>query len=59
ARNRLRRLYREAFRLTRPELPAGIDLVLLPRTSEEPTLDALKTALLQLVPMLAGKLQRT
>ena len=30
-RNRLRRLYREAFRLTRHEMPTGLDLVLIPR----------------------------
>ena len=30
-RNRLRRLYREAFRLTRRELPAGLDIILIPR----------------------------
>ncbi len=31
ARNRLKRLIREAFRLSKSELPAGIDLVVLPR----------------------------
>jgi ribonuclease P protein component len=30
-RNRVRRLLREAFRTSRPELPAGLDLLLLPR----------------------------
>lgn len=30
-RNRLKRLCREAFRLERPNLPAGYDFVLLPR----------------------------
>jgi ribonuclease P protein component len=33
-RNRLRRLYREAFRLTRTRLPGGIDYVFIPRRSE-------------------------
>src|SRR6516225_3228391 len=37
-RNRMRRLYREAFRLTRRESPAGYDLVLIPRQSTEPAL---------------------
>jgi ribonuclease P protein component len=32
-RNRLRRLLREAFRTTRPELAAGFDMVLLPRSA--------------------------
>src|SRR6266496_3756915 len=48
-RNYLRRLYREAFRLTRHEMPTGLDLVLIPRRSEEPTLDVLKQVLPQLV----------
>src|SRR6266704_2113628 len=41
-RNRLRRLYREAFRLTRSEMPAGLDLVLIPRGPQEPPLQELK-----------------
>src|SRR6266849_56951 len=44
-RNRLRRLYREAFRLTRGEMPVGLDIVLIPRTSNEPTLEDLKRSL--------------
>jgi ribonuclease P protein component len=31
ARNRIKRLIREAFRLAKPDLPPGIDLVVLPR----------------------------
>jgi ribonuclease P protein component len=31
ARNRIKRLIREAFRLSKPELPAGIDLIVVPR----------------------------
>lgn len=34
ARNRIKRLIREAFRLIKPNLPAGIDLVVLPRGSD-------------------------
>lgn len=44
-RNRLRRLYREAFRLDRPSLPSGYDLVLRPRSNREPTLDAVRASL--------------
>lgn len=35
-RNRVRRLFREAFRLSVPELPPGVDLVLIP---SQPRLD--------------------
>lgn len=55
-RNRLRRLYREAFRLTRDEMPTGIDLVLIPRKSEEPTLEWLTQSLPRLVKQVAKKL---
>jgi len=34
ARNRLKRLVREAFRLSKSELPTGIDLVVLPRRQD-------------------------
>ena len=33
ARNRLKRLIREAFRLSKAELPSGIDFVVVPRTA--------------------------
>ena len=48
-RNRLRRLYREAFRLTRHEMPTGFDLVLIPRAEEIPSLEELKRSLPHLV----------
>src|SRR2546425_6086478 len=44
-RNRLRRLYREAFRLTRHEMPVGMDLVLIPRQTEIPPLETLRNVL--------------
>jgi ribonuclease P protein component len=34
ARNRLKRLVREAFRLSKAELPTGVDLVVLPRRQD-------------------------
>jgi ribonuclease P protein component len=58
SRNRLRRLYREAFRLTRHEMPTGLDLVLIPRRPEPPALDELKQALPRLVRQAARKLGR-
>jgi ribonuclease P protein component len=58
-RNRVRRLYREAFRLSRAELPAGLDLVLIPRGLGAPTLANLRQALPTLVQALARRLART
>jgi ribonuclease P protein component len=57
-RNRLRRLYREAFRLTRADMPTGLDLVLVPRGRHKPTLEELKTSLPRLVKALAVRLAR-
>jgi ribonuclease P protein component len=44
-RNRIKRLCREAFRLTRPELPAGWDYAILPRGGCESTLSQLQDSL--------------
>jgi ribonuclease P protein component len=57
-RNRLRRLYREAFRLTRHEMPLGCDLILIPRRPQPPTLAELKQSLPRLVRQVARKLER-
>jgi ribonuclease P protein component len=57
-RNRLRRLYREAFRLTKHEMPAGLDLVVIPRQAEEPAFEELKRSLPRLVQQVARKLAR-
>jgi len=57
-RNRLRRLYREAFRLTRREMPTGLDLVLIPRTAELPSLAELKQSLPKLVHQIARKVAK-
>ena len=59
ARNRFKRLYREAFRLTRAELPTGFDLILIPRSSREPALADVQKALCDLVPAVAKRLTRT
>jgi ribonuclease P protein component len=55
-RNRYKRLFREAFRLTQFELPAGVDFILIPRPGPEPTLDAVKTSLVKLAAQAARKL---
>ncbi|MFL5341363.1 MAG: ribonuclease P protein component, partial [Gemmataceae bacterium] len=57
-RNKLRRLFREAYRLTRVELPTGLDLVLIPRGTAILTLDELKESLTKLVPQAARRLQK-
>jgi ribonuclease P protein component len=59
ARNRFKRLYREAFRLTRAELPVGLDLVVLPRSARQPTLDQVRQSLRELAPAVARRLNRT
>jgi ribonuclease P protein component len=57
-RNRLRRLYREAFRLTRHEMPVGLDVVLIPRKPEEPSLAELMRTLPYLVKQAARRLEK-
>jgi ribonuclease P protein component len=55
-RNRLRRLYREAFRLTRSSLPVGLDLVIIPRRPRPPLLVELQDSLARLAKQLARRL---
>lgn len=58
-RNRIRRLYREAFRLKRAELPMGLDFIFIPRKKgEAPTLEHLLQALPTLAERVARKLAR-
>ncbi|MCS7047092.1 MAG: ribonuclease P protein component [Gemmataceae bacterium] len=58
ARNRLRRLYYEAFRLLRHDLPSGLDLVVSPRSPNEPTLAIVMQSLRTLAGLVARKLER-
>lgn len=55
-RNRYKRLFREAFRLTQHDLPAGVDLILIPRPGPYPQIDALKASLTKLAAQAARKL---
>jgi ribonuclease P protein component len=55
-RNRWKRLLREAFRLTRPQFPTGIDLIVIPRAGTEPTLAALMESLVRLAGRVKKKL---
>jgi ribonuclease P protein component len=57
-RNRLRRLYREAFRLTRNDVPRGLDLIVIPRSPEEPPVSELIRSLPRLVGQIARHLAR-
>jgi ribonuclease P protein component len=57
-RNRLKRLLREAFRLSRHELPAGLDLVLVPVDARDTKLEEFQAALVKAVQKLARKLAR-
>lgn len=48
-RNRIRRLLREAYRLSKAGLPTGYDIVFVPKSSELPPFDELKAELVQLI----------
>ncbi len=48
-RNRIRRVFREAFRLSYPELPAGVDIVMIPAAPKlVPVLELVSTELVAL-----------
>ena len=55
-RARLKRLLREAYRLSRPELPAGLDFILIPRQDSSAGLDDLRKSLVRLVKKLSRRL---
>jgi len=57
ARNRWKRLLREAFRHARPDLPPGVDLVVIPRAGVEPSLSALTESLVRLAGRVTRKLR--
>jgi ribonuclease P protein component len=57
-RNRMRRLFREAYRLTRSQMPTGLDLVLIPRSKVSPPLAELLVSLPKLVGQVFRKLAR-
>jgi len=55
-RNRVKRLFREAFRLQRDGSWGGIDVVLIPRPGRVPTFDEVRESLGRLMPKLIRKL---
>src|SRR5204863_7801049 len=59
-RNRYKRLFREAFRLCQHELPAGVDLVLIPRPRPAPpTLAEVTDSLARLAAQAVAKLAKS
>lgn len=56
-RGRWKRCLREAFRLSQHELPAGFDLVALPRAGATPTLSKVQQSLRTLSERLARQLR--
>ena len=55
-RNRLKRLLREAFRLERPSVPSGLDLIAIPLTADKASLAAYRTSIAGLVRRLVKRL---
>ena len=58
ARHRVKRLIREAYRLSQHDLPGGLDVVCLPQTASEPSLDGYRESLLRLISSAEAKLKR-
>jgi ribonuclease P protein component len=56
-RNRLKRLLREAFRLSQRDLPQGLDLVAVPLAAEKASLPAYQSSLRALSERLARRLR--
>jgi ribonuclease P protein component len=57
-RNRWKRLFREAFRTTRSQWPAGLDVVLIPQRQVEPDFHRLQASLPKLAARLEKRLQK-
>ncbi len=58
-RNRWKRILREAFRLSGDALPAGIDIVAIPRSEADAQLASVSESLVALTKRAAKKLART
>jgi len=54
-RNRWKRRLREAFRLEQTRLPAGLDLIVIPRATTEPEFASLRRSLVSLAARIARK----
>ena len=58
-RNRIKRLIREAFRLERPTLPTGLDVVVVPRAGAEWTLEKTRSSLVAAVRQVEKRCKRS
>lgn len=58
-RQRIKRLLREAYRLSQQEIPEGLDLVLIPRQDSGASLDEYRASLVRLSRKLHGRLTRS
>lgn len=59
ARNRRKRLIREAFRIEQNSLPSGMDLVVVPRRNPAPTLAGYRRSLSRLAARVLRRLQNS
>lgn len=57
-RNRIKRLLREAFRSVRPDLPEGVDLILIPRRESGAGVDEFRKSIRSLTHRLNRRLSR-
>jgi ribonuclease P protein component len=57
-RHRLKRILREAYRLSQTEIPEGLDLVLIPRQEAHSTLDDYRASLVALTRQLGRRILR-
>lgn len=57
-RNRIRRLLREAFRLSKPDIPKGYDFILIPRRIQDATLQDFQDAVRKLTVQAARRCAR-
>jgi len=57
-RNRIKRLLREAFRLERPTLPIGLDLVVVPRAGATWTLENSRTSLVAAIKLVEKRCRK-
>jgi ribonuclease P protein component len=57
-RNRIRRLMRESYRLSKGDLPTGFDFVLIPRPMDEYSLEAFQASFVKLARQAVRKIER-